>query len=589
MSEPLWTYETLAWHARAEDPEVRCWAAERLVRCFPEQAPSAVALLLLDEHESTPELVAENLRDHGSAEHIPLLMRAWKQMRGIVPGRAFQALARLAPGEALDLAAGCLDRRGLSEASLTLVVEATAAIDSDRARSVVREIVSRKVEILSEPSALRAALEAWPSEDLPELFSLFARALQWRGLGRCADLFRAVTDHIEADDCGWCLRTGPEGRVDVKKTIKAVESGYDCEVIGASPAITPDALRELLPAFRSADLASAIRSMAETLRVNAAAVRSTPARPADPDDPLPLRIIAVASALASPQFLGEASRLGPVFEQGIATVLLSGLFKVARYRNYSREVQRASGDLEALLTLAGEETAFLLEVLPAALGRLAPLPGSEAASEVRPRELVRRRERILEWCRRMLEAHGPFFPKAIALETIGELGAEDHVPELLDSLSDENSYVYAAAEKALANLGPAIVGPVRVRLEAGALDHEALHGLLILLVEMGDRAALQLILDHFDDLVEQVGVEETAEWAGLLGARELYEPLHRLLPRDLARVGQSLLLIGAIHNIPVAEEVQIQQAIEDYWRRHPDQGEGGGDGDEDGGSGKYLM
>jgi hypothetical protein len=59
------------------------------------------------------------------------------------------------------------------------------------------------------------------------------------------------------------------------------------------------------------------------------------------------------------------------------------------------------------------------------------------------------------------------------------------------------------------------------------------------------------------------------------------------LPRDLARIGQALLLIGAIHNIAVPEEAQIQQAIEEYWRRHPAPPDPGGDEEE--GPGSYVM
>ena len=596
MSELLWSFEKLAWYARAEDTEVRYWAVERLVRCYPEAAHSVIALLILDEHETTPDLVATNLKDYGTAKHVPLLLRAYRQMEGTVPGRAFEALARIGHKDVLALARSAVDRADLTEASLPLIVEATARVGTEEARAVVREMVERRVELLAEPGALRAALESYVSEDLPVLFASFARALQWRGLGRCSDLLRVITDSIEADDCGWCLRTGPDGRIDLPKTIKAVESGYDCEVEGPPPALTPEVVRHLLLVFRSGDLQSAIASLAGVVQSNAAAIS---ARAAGGDDLLPGRISAIASALASSQFRAEAERIGPVFEQGVTCALLSCLFKVARYRNYAREVALAGDDTEALLALGSEETAFLLDRLPRALARSArpaetpqaSRPGGAslagATGEGGGGEHARRRERILEWCRRMLEARGPFFPKAIALEAIGELRAEDHVPELLDFLSDENSYIFIAAEKALAKLGGAIVGPTRARLEAGTLDHEVLHSLLILLVEHGDRASLSVILDHFDDFVENVGVGETAEWVSLLGAQDLFEPLHRLLQRDVARVGQALLLIGSIHNIPVPEEPQIQQAIEDYWRRHQT-AEGAG-GDEEGGSGSYLM
>jgi len=494
-------------------------------------------------------------------------------MRGVVPGRAFEALARIIGEQAVPVARGAVDRADLTDQSLALILSATATIEGESARSAVREIVERRVEVLGDPKALDGALKVWPSKDLPALFALLARALQWQGVGRSVDLLRAVTDHVEADDTGWCLRTGPDGRINLRKTIKAVESAYDCELEGPAPSLAPEAIREISHVLRSREPAAAIQPLAALVDRNLGSL------PSDPTDPLPGRIAALASALTSEPFMAEAGRLGPVFTQGIVTVLLSFLFKVARYRNYAREVEAAGTDTEALLALADEETVFMLDLLPGALAR-----SVEAA---RGDEGPARKERILEWCRRMLEARGPYFPKALVIETIGALRAEDHIPELLDALADENTYVFTAAEKSLARMGPAIIGPARARLEAGALEHEALHSLLVLLVDIGDQAALSLVLDHFDDFVESVGPGETAEWSALLGSRELFAPIHGLLQRDVARVGQALLLLGAIHNIPVPEEAQIEQAIDDYWRRHaPGPGAGGED---EGGSGSYLM
>ena len=63
----------------------------------------------------------------------------------------------------------------------------------------------------------------------------------------------------------------------------------------------------------------------------------------------------------------------------------------------------------------------------------------------------------------MVPAHargqGPFFPKVVALETLGELGSVHFVPEMMDYLADENSYVYGAAERALSRLGESIIAP----------------------------------------------------------------------------------------------------------------------------------
>ena len=63
------------------------------------------------------------------------------------------------------------------------------------------------------------------------LLSRFLTALQWRGLGRAGDGFRTLMDALQIDDAAWCFRTGPSGRIELRKTIKAVESGYDCDIL----------------------------------------------------------------------------------------------------------------------------------------------------------------------------------------------------------------------------------------------------------------------------------------------------------------------------------------------------------------------
>ena len=91
----------------------------------------------------------------------------------------------------------------------------------------------------------------------------------------------------------------------------------------------------------------------------------------------------------------------------------------------------------------------------------------------------------------MLEAQGPFFPKVVALETLGELRAVHFIPEVMEYLSDENSYVYGAAERALSAMGEAIVPPARAKLEARALDPDAAHSLLVLLCDLGTAEQLR--------------------------------------------------------------------------------------------------
>ena len=174
----------------------------------------------------------------------------------------------------------------------------------------------------------------------------------------------------------------------------------------------------------------------------------------------------------------------------------------------------------------------------------------------------------------MLEAQGPFFPKVVALEVLGELRAVHFIPEVMEYLSDENSYVYGAAERALARMGEAIVAPAVERIESGTLDPDAAHSVLVLLCDLGTpgllrgrHAPLRLVHglggpgDHHrvGQPVRHGGADRAA--AGLAG-------------RGSGDGRPGLLLLGAIHNVQIPEEEEILQAIEDErarqgarWRR----------------------
>jgi hypothetical protein len=183
---------------------------------------------------------------------------------------------------------------------------------------------------------------------------------------------------------------------------------------------------------------------------------------------------------------------------------------------------------------------------------------------------------------------GPFFPQVMALETLGALGSAGAVSEILDFLSEDNSYLYEAAEHALSALGDVVLEPARARLEADSLGSDPAHSLLIVLCEQGSPAALRLVLDHFDVFAEAAGPGDAARWMSLLGARELIEPLRRVLSQDTAQVGQALLLLGAVHNVRIPEEADIRRAIDEYWKEQPEESDGGDTGPDDG-SGKYVM
>ena len=148
--------------------------------------------------------------------------------------------------------------------------------------------------------------------------------------------------------------------------------------------------------------------------------------------------------------------------------------------------------------------------------------------------------------------------------------------------------LFRSAEHALASIGEPVVDAARARIEADNLHDDAVHSLLVVLCELGTPAALRLVIDHFDRFVAAAGPADAAHWMSLLGARELIDPLRRLLPQDTAQVGQSILGLAAIHNVRVPEEGSIRQAIDEYWKEQPEETDGGDPGPDDG-SGKYVM
>lgn len=190
----------------------------------------------------------------------------------------------------------------------------------------------------------------------------------------------------------------------------------------------------------------------------------------------------------------------------------------------------------------------------------------------------------------MLEAQGPFFPKVMALETLGELRTVHFIPEVMEYLGDENSYVYGAAERALGRMGEAIVIPAVQGIESALLEPDAAHSLLVLLCDLGTHGAYDVVMRHFDWFMGSIGPGTTAEWISLFGVEETIDPLRDWLEEDPAMVGQGLLLLGAIHNVTIPEEDEILQAIEDERASQAvDPGKTGPRSDPDPEGGSYVM
>jgi len=541
MSDPLWSFRELVRFTRWEDAEVRYWAIDRLIRHFPEDCADVIADFVMDDHDATPAAVIRHLGEHGGAQHHATLVKGFRRLRGLTPGLCLQALARLGYAPTVDLAESALERGDLTEPAQAVIMESLSLLGSPRATEIIRRYAARKPELLVDPAALHGILTVAGAAEIPEILHRFFETVEDRGTHRAAEAFRTLMDVLQIDDASWCFRTGPSGRIELKKTIKAVESGYDCDIMAALGGAT---LRQLSQRFRAGNLEDIARSLAEWTRAAIAGL------PADLEDDLRDKISATVAAFSSARVVERAASLGHQMQQSVLGFLLSTAFAVARYRNVELSLRRARGDLRRLLELAEVETAFLLPELPAAVAIVCR--DNEANARV-----------ALDWCLRMLEAQGPFFPKVAALETLGELRAVHFIPEIIGFLSDENSYVYGAAERTLSKMGEAIVPATAAKIESGNVDPDAAHSLLVLLCDLGTRGAYETVIANLDWFMQEVGPGPTAEWLSLFGTEDLIEPLRDCLAEDPALVGQGLLLLAAIHNVRLPEEQDILRAIED--------------------------
>ena len=577
MPERLWSFKELARFLRFEDPEVRYWAADRLARHYTKEATDLLAPYLFDEHDLTPELVAAHLGKHGAAAHLPVLARGVKTLRGLPAARALEALVRLRAPESLEAVKDAFDRRDFEEECWSCVLDALAERGDAPARRELLAFLKRRADWVGSPAILSSALQVTGPGEYRALLQAWIRSLQWKGAsdGDAGEAFRVVMDHLQIDDCGWCFRTNLNGRIDFERTLKAIESAYNCELRSA---LGEEAVRTIAAALEAGAFEDSAATLARTVKDRARGIRPAPG------DNLADRIVEVAVCWADAEVVGLVEGLGPHLREWVIGFLIAAVVKMARYRNYELEVRRSAADLDALTALLEEETSFLLDSLPQAIKKAVEASGEIGAPG---RSLARRR--VEDRCLAILACRGPFFPQGMALETLGELHSVGAVNEIMDFLTEENSYLYEAAEHALAKLEEAVIEPARARLAAANIEEDAGHSLLITLCEVGTPEALKLILEHHEFFVDAAGPGNSARWISLLGAREMIDPLRRHLPKDTAQVGQAILLLAAIHNMRVPEEAAIRRAIDDFWKKRPEEGEDGEDPGPGDGSDKYLM
>ncbi|OIP92127.1 MAG: hypothetical protein AUK26_05380 [Syntrophaceae bacterium CG2_30_58_14] len=102
MTTFLWSFEKLARLCDHKDPEVNCWAADRIPRLYPKEAGPLMAGLLSDRNESVAAKAAAYFCDDPDRNFADALLAAFRKSSGIAAKRLGYALALMKDGRLLD-------------------------------------------------------------------------------------------------------------------------------------------------------------------------------------------------------------------------------------------------------------------------------------------------------------------------------------------------------------------------------------------------------------------------------------------------------------------------------------------------------
>jgi hypothetical protein len=557
----LWRFETLARHVRHEDPEVRAWAASRLIHHYPENAADLVAPLLLDDASGMGEPVAEHLARYGTARHIPLLERGFRHAAGRVPGACLEALGCHGYPAMEELAASAVRRHDLGDSGAAAVVVALLRHgEPAAAREVSSAVIRSQPGLLADPSVAREVFGRLSPAEFPDYLARLREALAWRGADQATAALQGILEGLEVDDVGWLLHTDRRNLVELDRTVKSFDATYDAET---RRGLGEEWLGRFDAAFRDGSLPAVAAVVEEFCRGQVQEM--------DGSDPLPGRISALATGLAEPEMLQDLERMGPGAASQTVVTFLSCALKLASFRSLGRELERAGDDLGRLLELAEVESAALMDRLPEAI--------VEAARQ------DAERQRATRFAVEMLGRRGPWYGRLLALEVLGRLQAVEEAHEVIQCLWDHHEVMVETAGRALERMGPGVVGPVRNAYRSHHAEPEAMEWMLAAICQAGTRESLSFVLEQLDELVAEMDAGFVCDWVSVLGSEELIPAFRDLLDSDAVGVGRALLLVSAIHNRMVPEEETIRLAMQESDRGDGEDSSGGASGS----GGPYLM
>jgi tetratricopeptide (TPR) repeat protein len=144
MTTFLWSFEALARLCGHQDPEVKCWAADRMRRHYPKEAGPLMVGLLSDRHGSVAALAAAYFCNDPDRNFADALLAAFRKSSGVSAERLAHALVLLKDGRLVDAVRGKYARISeAAQADFAGVLMNVALLGTNESRRYVEDTLGR--------------------------------------------------------------------------------------------------------------------------------------------------------------------------------------------------------------------------------------------------------------------------------------------------------------------------------------------------------------------------------------------------------------------------------------------------------------